>query len=486
MSDNRILFDSVEFYSSIITLPFWISVKAETHNRFPLQLNNGESLLHLVNLSSSTGKDIENGTLNYRKYTSQETYTSDILNDKSSDTLFRVVDDSYMENYSIEEQLFKSLVGTTIRYYPAKFRSAFIKAQLPKIVLESTKGDQKNLYIIPFVIRRGGFSQGTVLKSGENNISMDYIFFIELVLIGEGKLIYSFTSELIHTSSKEEKYRIQKTSFYNKENWDYENAIGLTEKIVNSILSRVIKEKEIELELVHETLLHRKIIGNLKLGVNKTVDGGSKNVHLTKILHTNEMVQITDGVWLLVDESSRSYDLILDNMEGPEKDPLEFTVLNSSITGNLSTSIAVNLRYLEVMEKLNVAELSWKELIHIRQSLETFEQVFNVNQTNPTLFHIYNLALKKLGIDELEHEVREKFKVIDYNVQSKGQLLINRNLYILTIGLMSQGLIEILLAAFDVYFQRQFVFDIFSFILIGIGFLVFLIIIYFIFTQNKL
>jgi hypothetical protein len=486
MYNHSSVFDGVEFYSSVITLPFWISVKAEVSNRFPLRLNGDESLFHPVNLSSLTREDIENGIKNYKKYTPQELFVSDILKDIGPDMLYKVVVGSNRENRGIEEQIFKSLVGTTVGSYPANFRSAFIKVQLPKIVIESTNGYGEGIHIIPFVIRRSGFEHSKILKRSENDELRDYIFFIELVLIGEGELIEGFTSELFHTSKKGRRYSTQETLFYANAEWGNESATGLTQKLINSILSRVINERKIDLEEINEILSHRKIVGNLKLGLCKMENLKSENSDYTKLLRTNELDQISYGIWLYVDRYYRSYDLILEkNIKGLEMDPLDFTILNSSNTGNLATSLAVSLRYLETIERFDIARQGWAEVTHLRQSLEAFDQVFNVNQTNPTFLRTYNMAMKRLGIDELEHTVKEKFREIDYHVQSKGQLLINKNLYMLTAGLMSLGLIEILLAAIDVCIHGHFFFDVVSFVLAGLGTLVFLIIVYVIYTRNK-
>lgn len=55
----------------------------------------------------------------------------------------------------------------------------------------------------------------------------------------------------------------------------------------------------------------------------------------------------------------------------------------------------------------------------------------------------------------------------------------------LTAGLMSLGLIEILLEAFDVYMHGHFFSDVVSFFLAGLGTLVFIIIVYVIYTRDK-
>ena len=93
--------------------------------------------------------------------------------------------------------------------------------------------------------------------------------------------------------------------------------------------------------------------------------------------------------------------------------------------------------------------------------------------------------MKKLGIDDLERNVKEKFKNIEYHVQSKGQLLINNNLYLLTAGLMSLGLIEILLSWIHLFLLGFRLVEFLSVILAGMGFLVFSVTIYLIFKQNK-
>lgn len=357
---------------------------------------------------------------------------------------------------------------------------------MPSITIECEACNSKSLYIIPFVIRRGGFEHSKILKRNEYGNLKDYLLFIELLLMGESNPIKEFLDGLILFSNNEVIYRTKQSPFYKDTNWYNESARGLAKKIINSILERVINEKRIELNEVNETLLHKKTIGNLKLNFHEAVLRNSEGNDYGVSSQQSELEKISSGIWLFADKYYRTYDLILErNNTTSEIDILEFTILNTSITGNLSTSLAVAQKYIETVERFDISNEGWSQIANLRQSLETFDQVFNVNQTNPTLSHLYDKTMKKLGIDDLERNVKEKFKNIEYHVQSKGQLLINNNLYLLTAGLMSLGLIEILLSWIHLFLLGFRLVEFLSVILAGMGFLVFSVTIYLIFKQNK-
>lgn len=478
-----------EPYSTVITVPFWITVKTEERSIFPIRLNKNERLVHPINISDIIQQNNLNNIKNIEELIQRDDhFHNKLIGDIGADMLFRVIAPGDEERSELEDQIFVSSIRSTVKSYPKDFRSNFVKIQLPQIVLKlANNNNQGTFSIFPFLIRRGGFEISEFHKRNLHEGLKEYALFLELILIGEGVLIKNFVDDILQVKKSSYNYCLGKpTSFYWSDILDPKSAIKLTQMIISSIISRVIKENNIDPDEVYEVLFHKKIIGNLELAIRGQDKPEVIKNSIGNDTDEKELIQISDERYLYVDQNNRVFDLIIEKTDKESiSDLIDLTIINSSLTGNLSTTLAVCYRYLEIIEKTDLNRTSWKEIIRLRQSLDSFDQVFNVSRTNPTFFHTYKVLNRELGFNELEDEVREKFSNIDSHSQARGQLLMNRNLYLLTTGLMSLGLVEILFAAFQIFTQLHNVLNIFSIILVAIALIVYLVIFYFIYLQNK-
>lgn len=475
-------------FSTVITVPFWIEVPNGKSELFPLIINKGEVVIQPKNLSNNQSKIFRNLPKDYQTYDAEMLKKSNILSDIKSDILFRVSLLNRPELTPLEEKVFNSFINNTVKSYPRNFRSNFIKIQLPEVIIVSSKFDtKKSVTIIPFLIRRNGFEKSPSTNRYKDINVNHYVIFIELVLLGDNSLIEQFKRDLLNVEESENSYYSEKvSSFYSAISISNASALDFSEILIKSILDRVIKKEDISLEDIYETIQNRKIIGTIILRPvpSKIVNSiGNDN---KKKLSGIEFKNLWKEPEISVNKYAREYYLVLwDSSNHTEDELIGLTIVNSSFTGNLSTSLSVSHRYLEIIEKFNVFGASWAKILKLRESLESFDIVFNVNQTSPMFLHTYKYLLRELGLDELEQEVRTKFTTLDAHVQSKGQLLMNKNLYILTAGLMSLGLIEILISFLNFFPRDQYGFNIFYEVMIVLAILISASIFITLFSQNK-